>query len=323
MPLPRKRQISLVDTPYYHCVSRCVRRAFLCGEDKLTGISYEHRRQWVEDRLLFLGTVFCIDICAYAVMSNHTHVVLHVDKEQALGLSDMDVALRWQKIHKSTLLVQRFVKDGYGVLSETEHVSLADTLSIYRQRLFDISWFMRELNEYIARQANIEDNCTGHFWEGRFKSQALLDEHALAACLVYVDLNPIRAKMASIPETSDHTSIKRRINDAKKGHQPNTLMPFVGNPRQPQPNGLTFTLVDYINLVDISGRAIDPRKRGAIEISESPILKRLGLDEVTWKTLSIAFETHFSVAAGSITSMEKYKTHTRRKRSLNKKLAIR
>ena len=109
MPLPRKRQVSLIDTPYYHCVSRCVRRAFLCGKDKYSGKSFEHRRQWVEDRLLFLGTVFCIDICAYAVMSNHTHVVLHVDKAKANNLSDLEVAKRWQKIHKSTLLAQRFV----------------------------------------------------------------------------------------------------------------------------------------------------------------------------------------------------------------------
>ncbi len=268
----------------------------------------------MEDRLLFLGTVFCIDICAYAVMSNHTHVVLHVDKSKALALSDMEVAKRWQKIHRSTLLVQRFVSQGAGLLSEVELLTLKPTLALYRQRLFDISWFMRELNEYIARQANKEDNCTGHFWEGRFKSQALLDEHALAACLVYVDLNPIRANMASTPETSAHTSIQRRIKDAKKGHQPSTLMPFVGNPKQPQPKGLTFALLDYIALVDSSGRTLVPNKRGAIDINESPILQRLGLDEVTWEILSTAFETHFSVAAGNITSLERYRARTKRKR---------
>ena len=87
MPKSRASQISLVDTPYYHCVSRCVRRAFLCGEDKVSGKSYEHRRQWVEDELLKLGQVFAIDICAYAVMSNHTHVVLCVDKDIALDWS--------------------------------------------------------------------------------------------------------------------------------------------------------------------------------------------------------------------------------------------
>ena len=64
MPQPRKNQISLIDTPYYHCVSCFVRRSFLCGKDKFTGQSYEHRRGWVEERLLFLSSVFTIDSAA-------------------------------------------------------------------------------------------------------------------------------------------------------------------------------------------------------------------------------------------------------------------
>jgi REP element-mobilizing transposase RayT len=83
MPQSRKTQVSLIVTPYYHCVSRCFRRSFLCGTDKYTGQCYEHRRGWVEERLFFLSSVFSIDICAYAVMSNHTHVVLCVDKDLA------------------------------------------------------------------------------------------------------------------------------------------------------------------------------------------------------------------------------------------------
>ena len=79
MPRPRKCQISLDATAYYHCVSRCVRRAFLCGEDRYTGQCFEHRREWVEERLLKLATVFSLDIAAYAVMSNHLHIVLHIN----------------------------------------------------------------------------------------------------------------------------------------------------------------------------------------------------------------------------------------------------
>jgi hypothetical protein len=104
MPQPRKSQISLIDTPYYHCVSRCVRRSFLCGQDKFTGQSYEHRRGWVEERLLFLSSVFAIDISAYAVMSNHTHVVLHVDETVAQSWSMEEVVRRWHQLHKGTLL---------------------------------------------------------------------------------------------------------------------------------------------------------------------------------------------------------------------------
>ncbi|MEP4891779.1 MAG: transposase, partial [Aliiglaciecola sp.] len=95
MPLARKRQICLTDTPYYHCVSRCVRRAYLCGEDEVTGKSFEHRRQWVEDRLLFLSTVFAIDVCAYAIMSNHSHVVLHVNVDKVKRWTDKQVCARW------------------------------------------------------------------------------------------------------------------------------------------------------------------------------------------------------------------------------------
>ena len=73
MPKPRSQQICLHETPYYHCISRCVRRAFLCGQDNLTGQSYEHRRIWVEDRLLTLGKIFAIDICAFAILNNHTY----------------------------------------------------------------------------------------------------------------------------------------------------------------------------------------------------------------------------------------------------------
>jgi REP element-mobilizing transposase RayT len=209
MPQARKSQISLIDTPYYHCVSRCVRRSFLCGTDKFTGQNYEHRRGWVEERLLFLSSVFAIDICAYAVMSNHTHVVLYVDKDMAESWSRKEVIRRWHQLYKGTLLSQKYQKGG--TLSKGEMISLEETVTIYRQRLYDISWLMRNLNEYIAREANKEDSCTGRFWEGRFKSQALLDECAVLACMAYVDLNPIRAKMDTTPETSKHTSIHALI----------------------------------------------------------------------------------------------------------------
>lgn len=315
MPQARKRQVSLSDTPYYHCVSRCVRRSFLCGEDKVSGRSFEHRRQWVEDRLLFLGTVFAIDICSYAVMSNHCHVVLHVDKSKAENWSDIEVLHRWHRLHKGTLLSQNFAnKESRAQMSDAERLSVADTVKVYRARLYDLSWLMRQLNEYIAREANKEDDCTGRFWEGRFKSQALLDEAALAACMAYVDLNPIRAKMAATPESSKHTSICRRISDAKKGWQPSTLMPFIGHPRQRQSKGLPFELSDYIALVDMSGRALHPIKHCNIDSAASPILVRLGIDDSSWESLTHDFETHFPCAAGTERMLRLFQKNTGRKR---------
>ena len=313
MPQPRKSQISLIDTPYYHCVSRCVRQSFLCGVDKYSGQSYEHRRGWVEERLLFLATVFAIDICAYAVMNNHTHVVLCVDKALADNWDNDEVLRRYHKLHRGTLLTQKFMNGD--TLSQGELITFDETVETYRQRLYDISWFMRDLNEYIAREANKEDGCTGRFWEGRFKSQALLDESAVLACMAYVDLNPIRAKMEKTPETSKHTSIKKRIHAIKnKQPQPSVLMPFVGNPRENMPKGIAYSLKDYIELVDTTGRCIRGDKAGHIDNTQSPILERLGLDSAQWLTLTTEFEKHFCYAAGAEQMMNAFKRHTHHQR---------
>lgn len=304
MPKARSQQICLSDTPYYHCVSRCVRRAFLCGEDNSTGQSYEHRRSWVEMRLLHLSRLFAIKVCAYAVMSNHTHVVLYVDADAAKSWSTEEVLSRWHQLHKGTMITQQYMMNGN--VPEYLQPLLDETVTTYRQRLMDISWFMKELNENIARQANLEDKCTGRFWEGRFKSQALLDEAALIACMAYVDLNPVRAKIDHTPETSAYTSIKKRINAAKRNQQPKTLYPFVGNPRENQPKGLPFKLEDYLELVDLTGRIVRQDKRGSIDLSLAPILQRLNIPSENWLTIAIEFEQHTHSAVGTEQVLSNY-----------------
>ncbi len=304
MPKPRKALVSLDATPYYHCSSRCVRRAFLCGEDKLTGTSYEHRRGWIEKRLLQLATIFSIDVATYAVMSNHYHVILHVDQGQAQLWSAREVIERWHQLFKGNPLSQRFASSE--ALISAELAALNTLVEVWRERLCNISWFMRVINEGIARAANKEDHCTGRFWEGRFDSQALLDESALATCAVYVDLNPIRAKLAVTPETSDHTSVKRRIKHAGTVKEPNNpqqqapgLLPFVGNPRPGMPKGLPFQLSDYLALVDWTGRAIQEDKPGAIDSRLPPILTRLAIDPRQWLLATTRFERRFKTLVGT------------------------
>ena len=304
MPRPRFTQVSLEDTPFYHCISRTVRRAFLCGADLYTGQCFEHRRGWIEKRLLHLAQAFSIDIAAYAVMSNHLHVVLKVDAEKAQAWSDMEVVKQWHQVFGGTLLTQRFANG-----EDIEHyfIDLLDErISEYRQRLTNISWFMRALNEPIARSANKEDECTGRFWEGRFKSQALLDEAAVLACMTYVDLNPIRANMADTPERSNFTSIQRRINAAKQGGQPKELLPFVGNDRHAQPKGLVFELQDYLRLVDDTGRILRNDKHGAIQASSRQILERLNISQETWLNITKEFMNMFKGPVGSLPELTHY-----------------
>jgi len=309
MPKPRYAQVSLDATPYYHCIARCVRKAYLCGTDFTTGQSYEHRRQWVEDKLLELGDLFAIDICAYAIMSNHYHLVLHINKAEAIKLTQGEVITRWLKLFKGTFIAQQYHKGQPLTQAQLEH--LAEKVETWRERLMDISWFMRVLNESIARLANAEDHCTGRFWEGRFKTQALLDEAALMSCMAYVDLNPVRATIANTPETSDHTSIKRRLSlltaKSKKDlqKQPAELFPFVGNPRKNRPEGLPFKLMDYIDLVEWTGRELRPDKRGSIAKDAPPVLQRLNMDTENWLFLTRHFESRLKGLVGSLFAVKK------------------
>ena len=304
MTMPRSSQVSIVDTPWYHVVNRCVRRAFLCGVDSYTGVSYEHRRQWIEDRVMQLSSVFCIDVAAFAIMNNHYHLVLHVDKAKAMSLSDDEVLLKWTEMFSSTILVRQYLelREKGDIVPDYLRLSVAETSDVYRSRLFDISWFMRVLNESIARMANKEDEVKGRFWEGRFKSQAIMDESALMTVMAYVDLNPVRADIAEDLASSDFTSIQRRlegryektqavvvVDDDLKGNDKvmnqfverlkglpfSRLMPFhsAGSSL-----AIPFDFADYLKFVDYMGRAVHPSKSGFIREDIPSIVDKLNID---------------------------------------------
>ena len=157
-----------------------------------------------------LFDLFGIDCLTFAVMSNHLHVILRSRPDVVRSWSDEEVAQRWLK-----LCPPRFGE----VANEADLAMLLSNphrIAELRVRLSDISWWMRLLAQPIARRANQEDGCTGRFWEGRYKAQLLLDEAAILACAMYVDLNPIRAAMAQSLEESEFTGAKARIDDLKE-----------------------------------------------------------------------------------------------------------
>ncbi|MCU7917433.1 MAG: transposase [Candidatus Thiodiazotropha sp. (ex Epidulcina cf. delphinae)] len=304
MPKPRKSLISLETTPYYHCVSRCVRRAFLCGEDPATGKNFEHRRHWIRDKQFELATIFAIDVCAYSVMNNHYHLVLYIDRKKAERWCSREVIERWQRLFRGSSLSQRFLKGES--LSIAEQSLLSEQVMLWRTRLMEISWFMRCLNESVARDANREDDCTGRFWEGRFKSQALLDEKALAACMAYVDFNPVRAGMVQSLEEYEFTSIAERAAKAEttafpdeSSKQPPHLLPFVGNPREEMPKGLPFRLTDYLELLNWTEQAMFDSRQGFIPARRPPILERLQIDTSHWLYMTQHFESKFKGLVGA------------------------
>ena len=312
MPRPRCQLVSAADTPYYHVYSRCVRRAFLCGVDQYTGKSYEHRRGWIEDRLRVLASLFSIDVCAYAVMSNHYHLVVKLCPDQATKWSDDQVLTRWTALFKGPLLVQRHRAGD--VLDAAETATLTSITSVLRSRLTSLSWFMKCLNEPIARQANSEDGCTGHFWEARFQSQALRSERGLITAMAYVDLNPVRAGISKTPEDSEYTSIRlrtrgmdtpaavrqavaRAANREELLHKKVTIkcLASFSHDSSVDSSGsdVPIRLSDYLQLVDESGRHISGGKRGRIDPTLAPILDRLGLDNDQWLRASANFRSHY------------------------------
>jgi REP element-mobilizing transposase RayT len=268
-----------------------------------------------------LSQVFAIDVCAYAIMSNHYHLVLHVDTATAKSWSDEEVAQRWTTLYKAPLLVTRWLNGELKSKAETRKT--LELIDDWRERLTDISWFMRNINEYVAREANKEEGCKGRFWEGRFKSQALLDEKALLSCMAYVDLNPVRADMAQSLEESEFTSIYERIHsvacqqDEGKGEIESLptkgVAGFLGNKREVQPCfGIEFSLLDYLALVEELGRVIRPNKRGYIRPSSNALLERLGMNVDEWLRLSESFGGRFRCAVGSAQELEQYALHTNR-----------
>ena len=305
MTIARRKHLRLDITPYYHCVTRCVRRAFICGRDQLTGRNFSHRRDWIEKHLFVLSEAFCIDIAGYAILSNHYHVVLHVDQQRADNLSDQEVITRWHKLYKGPEIIRRYLSEE--TLAESELETVRATINQWREQLTNISRFMGHLNESIARRANKEDQCKGRFWESRFKLQAILDLKGLLRTLCYVDLNPVRARIANTPETSRYTSVRRRLTKKASG-----LMPFTKATQEKlQAHDLDFKVIpisikDYLTLLDYTGRLIRTGKRGAIPSNAPPIMERMGYSGSAWAKTQRPSLSRMQRAVGSSESIKNY-----------------
>ena len=241
--------------------------------------------------------MFALDVCASAVMSNHYHLVLHIDQARAAGWEMREVVERWHQLCKGSALARRFAHNES--LDTAELAQLTEVAEVWRSRLMDISWFMRYLNEAIAREANREDRCTGRFWEGRFKSQALLDEQALAAYLAYVGLNPIRAKMADTRKPrrtrpSSDASKRRKTADSRSRYS-----------RSPAIQGTPcpWAYPSACRTILRSGRCLRVGKRGTIDGNLPPMLDRLQIDPRHWLYLNKNFESRFKSLMGSAHSV--------------------
>jgi len=331
----RKEIVCESEVQVFHAYTRCVRRAFLCGDDLLTGKNFDHRKEWVEERLQDLSSIMALDICGFAVMGNHLHVVVRTRPDLVAGWSDEEVARRWWRLFPKR-------RDEQGQAAEPKEQELgmlladAEALAERRRRLSSLSWFMRCLSEPIARRSNKEDGVSGRFFEGRFKCQKLLDEAAILACSVYVDLNPVRAGIADTPDVSAHTSAYERIQgrqqrqaqeeagrsrDKLRGRRaradtcpdrdawlcpvsvdgdPPEVARAAASRRASNKGFLSMESDDYLRILDWTGRQVRRGKRGAIPKELAPLLERLGMSAEFWVETATNFDRWFHRAAGRV-----------------------
>ena len=310
MSKARKLTINLKETRYYQCISRCVRQMFLCGTDESSKQSFEHRKQWIKDRMQFLSRHFAIDICSYAIMSNHYHIVLKVNISWLMSLSQEDIISHWNAVFSCKPKMRKLML----YKAQNNHKEVKKMVREMRSRLMSISWFMSALNRNIAYRANLEENRKGRFWEGRFVSQPLLTESAILKCMAYVDLNPVRAGVAESIEQCKFTSIGERIRslrntirqlltgkklkenidkpynnhssncssfNSSQFYQPRSLLPFSTSTDEQN----VITAIEYIQFVDLIGRYKRKDGKSYIKQDTPSILEYIGITIDQWKRL--------------------------------------
>ncbi len=247
MATPRSLLIDPNTPLHYHLISRCVRRSFLCGKDKLTGKNYDYRKRWILNRLMQLTPAFAIAVEAYAIMSNHFHLVVYYDPQECHRWSNEEVADRWLTAFPPR---SHGENDEQALLSLHRSMILSDPekLNHARETLGSVSMFMKYLKQPIAYRANKEDDCTGHFFESRFHSGAILGEDGIIAAMAYVDLNPVRAKIVKSFQHYDDASgqIRLRRNSTRTVKQ--AIKPLYSGLSTARPE-LSFTVQDYLNIL--------------------------------------------------------------------------
>jgi hypothetical protein len=299
MAIARARLVNPEITRWYHCITRCVRRARLLGDGEFD------RKAWIEARLEELAKIFAVAVGGFAILDNHLHVLLRLDTDLASRWSDEEVVRRWGQLFPPRDTKRRALPVSEQWVEEKRRDP--EWIAKTRERLQSLSWFMKCLKEPLARMANRAEKVRGAFFEERFKSIAITDEEALLATCVYIDLNPLAAGIAGLPETSPHASITQRVAhvetdgriadlvDAPEGsvaasrlsgglEEKLWLCPIedrraLDSTREGMFDG--FPLRNYLRLVDYTARIF---RDGKARISEelASIFERLGCSSDRW-----------------------------------------
>jgi len=314
---PRSMIVAKGEVGIYHCWNRCVQRAWLCGEDPVTGKNYDYRRRIIERVERMLARLFAIDICFQSEMANHIHLVLRTRPDIAAIYSDDELLRRWWIVTR----LKRRGRDDVGEPTAEDLVAERakwTDLDDLRRRLSDISWFMGALSEHLSRRFNRESGSSGTFWEHRFECRRLEDVGSVLVCGIYVDINPVRSGEVMLPEEARYTSAYHRIQallgvagdgpgpDAwlcplplSEGDDQLGVVPAASPWRASDKGLLPLTTTQYLEILDWTGRQIRNPNEGSIPESMPPILERLGIRSESWLVTVVEFGRRFGHVVGS------------------------
>ncbi|MCG8652093.1 MAG: hypothetical protein MI861_19800 [Pirellulales bacterium] len=330
--LARCEVIDPAEVSLVHVINRTVRRCFLLGDDSFTGKNFDHRKVWIEELLEQFAACFAIDLLCYAILSNHYHLILRTRPDVVAAWDDTEVARRWLLICPHRRIDGKPAEPSQAELNLIRNCPVK--LAEIRRRLSDVSWWIRLLNQRVAQRANREEQEKGRFWQDRYRAIRIVDEESLLACAAYVELNPIRAAMAETLETSDHTSVQRRIQaetdrvggdkglpaqerrdaflakltlDEQSGQV--GVLPSGSGKRCSDKGFLGIDFASYLELLDWTARQSVLGKRGTTPQETPPILQRLGMGSSSWLELVDHFEQTFVLVAGRCDRVSGLRSH--------------
>jgi REP element-mobilizing transposase RayT len=326
MATARSQTVFPEETQILHIWCRVVRKSFLCGFDRLLNRDYDHRKEWVREKIKFSAEIYAIDVITFAILDNHYHLVVRTRPDVVAAMTNEEVVRSILRLGGEYW----FNSDGSDRKKTRKEINrrLNDKqwLLKARVRLSNISKMMQTINQSIARRANKEDGVLGRFFEARFGHEVLVDMPDVLACAMYIDLNPVRANKANTPEDSEYTGAYERVSDLRMfiaeqngsyrmgvTHSSDAIHQWErlgeGNsgwlsplsiderkdpvgPDRTEPIDLetmmrrrasnkgvfSMTLMEYLELLDFTGRRYRADKRGMIDESVPSVLERLGFD---------------------------------------------
>lgn len=306
MSRPARRDVFLPsEINKLQITSRCVRECQLMGINPKTGRDYQQRRAWLEKRIKRLAAYFAIEIQSYSISDRELVLTILNRPDNVEAWSDREVTYRWLMI-----CPKRKTRSGEPREPNEEEileiVQDKDLLRELRTRLSDPSWLMRLILQPLAARANLEEDLTGDFWQGRYQALVLLDEATTLAASVFTDLASIKDDLQKQLCDSLYSSLRIRWESLHSRDTASRLdsticsMKHAGTLESGSPI-LRITLEEYIDLLDWTRKGLILNNRNDLKepkIVPHRIIEKHNISVELWFLMATEFDRMFYLFSG-------------------------